>query len=44
MKGLQEIMRVLKPGGIVDLRSPDWGGFIIAPIASELDRAISYYN
>ena len=28
---LTEVHRVLKPGGFVALRSPDWGGFIVHP-------------
>lgn len=43
-QALQELLRVLKPGGVVGVRSPDWGGFLIAPSDPELDRAISYYK
>src|SRR5688572_23672212 len=28
---LAEVRRVLSPGGLVALRSPDWGGFIVGP-------------
>lgn len=43
-KALQELKRVLKPGGILGLRSPDWGGFLIAPSNPDLDKAIEYYK
>jgi SAM-dependent methyltransferase len=41
---LAEIHRVLSPGGLVALRSPDWGGFIIAPGTPGLDAAIERYT
>lgn len=41
---LRELFRVLKPGGIVGVRSPDWGGFLIAPNSGELNAAIAYYK
>jgi len=41
---LAEIRRVLAPGGLVALRSPDWGGFLLAPESEELPAAISYYQ
>jgi len=41
---LQEIRRVLKPNGLVALRSPDWGGFIVAPETSGLQIAIKRYT
>lgn len=43
-KVLQEIWRVLKPGGVIGLRTPDWGGFLITPAHPELEQAISYYK
>lgn len=39
-----EVRRVLKPGGLTALRSPDWGGFIVSPGSPMLDRAIEYYR
>ncbi len=40
---LAEIHRVLAPGGLVALRSPDWGGFIVAPHTAGLPSAIKRY-
>lgn len=33
-----EIRRVIKPGGLVGLRSPDWGSIIIEPLGPELKQ------
>ncbi|MBW4614646.1 MAG: methyltransferase domain-containing protein [Desmonostoc vinosum HA7617-LM4] len=41
-KALQELWRVLKPGAIIGLRSPDWGVFLITPTTPELDKAFAY--
>ncbi|WP_202637756.1 methyltransferase domain-containing protein [Bailinhaonella thermotolerans] len=38
-KALAEIRRVLRPGGTVGLRSPDWGGFLLSPSCDEAVRA-----
>lgn len=43
-KALLEIRRVLKPSGIVGVRSPDWGGYLIYPSAPELEEAIRLYK
>jgi SAM-dependent methyltransferase len=44
VKALQECWRVLKPGGWIGVRSPDLGGFLIAPEHPDLDEAIAYYK
>ena len=40
---LAELRRVLAPGGLVALRSPDWSGFIVAPDTTGLQSAIARY-
>ncbi|MDR3457751.1 MAG: methyltransferase domain-containing protein [Verrucomicrobiae bacterium] len=40
---LAEVSRVLVPGGLVALRSPDWGGFIVAPDTPGLQSALRRY-
>jgi SAM-dependent methyltransferase len=40
LSALAEIRRVLRPGGLAALRSPDWGGFLIAPDTDGLADAI----
>ncbi|MCW5313797.1 methyltransferase domain-containing protein [Nostoc sp. KVJ3] len=44
VQALGELRRILKPGGIVGLRSPDWGGCLITPTIPEMDKAITYYK
>ncbi len=41
---LAELRRVLVSGGLVALRSPDWGGFIVAPETEGLPSAIQRYK
>lgn len=43
-RALTEIRRVLRPGGIAGVCSPDWGGFILSPSSPELDRALHAYQ
>jgi SAM-dependent methyltransferase len=43
VRALREMRRVLKPGGIVGLCSPDWGGFVLAPPSPELNSAVTEY-
>lgn len=40
---LKEILRVLTPGGLAGIRSPDWGGFIVVPDAPGIQTAINHY-
>ena len=41
---LSQIHRTLKPGGLVALRSPDWGGFLVHPLTPEIKEALEYYQ
>ena len=38
-----EMLRVLRPGGIAAIRSPDWGGFLVGPDVPGLQNAIRSY-
>lgn len=44
LKALAEIHRVLAPDGLIALRSPDWGGFLIWPLTPDLHDAIVFYT
>lgn len=41
---LAEIQRVLRPGGVVGFRAPDWGGFLIHPMTEALQSALDAYQ
>jgi ubiquinone/menaquinone biosynthesis C-methylase UbiE len=43
VRATQEIFRVLKPGGVVGLRAPDWGGFLLEPDTPEVQAALDCY-
>ncbi len=43
-RAVAEIHRVLKPGGIAGLCSPDWGGFVLAPPSPALTAAVDAYT
>ncbi len=40
---LRELCRILKPGGVIGVCSPDWGGFILSPPSPQLSRAVEAY-
>lgn len=40
---LAEVFRVLSPGGMAAIRSPDWGGFLVSPDVPGLSSAIDCY-
>ena len=37
LRAVKELHRVLKPGGVIGVCSPDWGGFGLAPPSDELN-------
>lgn len=41
---LKEIYRVLKPGGFIALRSPDWGGFVLQPYDETIAETMQVYQ
>jgi ubiquinone/menaquinone biosynthesis C-methylase UbiE len=43
VRALAAMRRVLRPGGIIGVCSPDWGGFLVAPTSPALEAAISFY-
>jgi SAM-dependent methyltransferase len=42
-RAVREMCRVLAPGGIIALRSPDWGGVLLAPRTPDLDGALNAF-
>jgi SAM-dependent methyltransferase len=44
IKALAELHRVLKSGGVVGLRSPDWGGFVLHPWDEDVAAALMDYE
>jgi SAM-dependent methyltransferase len=43
-QALAEVRRVLRPGGVVALCSPDWGGFILSPATAAVEAAVRTYT
>ena len=42
-KALRELHRVLTPGGVIGVSSPDWGGFLLSPPSPRVSRALDAY-
>ena len=41
---MKELYRVLKPGGLIGVCSPDWSGFLLAPPSEKLEAAVAAYT
>jgi SAM-dependent methyltransferase len=44
VRAVRELYRVLAPGGVIGVCSPDWGGFLLAPPSAALSHAIAAYT
>jgi ubiquinone/menaquinone biosynthesis C-methylase UbiE len=44
VRAARECLRVVKPGGIVGVATPDWGGFLVAPVSPAMTAAIRAYE
>ena len=42
-RAMAEFLRVLRPGGIVGVATPDWGGFLFGPPSPALTAAVQAY-
>jgi SAM-dependent methyltransferase len=43
VRALGELHRVLKPGGVIGVCSPDWGGFLLSPPSPAITGAVEAY-
>lgn len=43
-RAARECLRVLRPGGVIGVCTPDWGGFLLAPESEDLRAALQAYE
>ncbi len=44
VRAMREFLRVLKPGGVMSVATPDWGGFLYGPPSSDLTAAVKAFE
>jgi len=44
VRAMREFLRVLKPGGVMGVATPDWSGFLYGPLTTELSAAVKAYE
>jgi len=44
LRAMREFFRVLKPGGVMGVVTPDWDGFLVGPLSTALMDAINAYK
>ena len=44
VRAMREFVRVLKPGGVMGVATPDWSGFLFGPSSPELEAAVKAYE
>lgn len=44
VSALREARRVLRPGGVIGVCSPDWGGFLLTPPSDAVEAALATYQ
>ena len=44
VRAMREFLRVLKPGGVMGVATPDWSGFLVAPPSAALEGALEAFK
>ena len=44
VRAMREFLRVLKPGGVMGVATPDWSGFLFGPASPALTAAVKAYE
>ena len=44
VRAMREFLRVLKPGGVMGVATPDWSGFLVGPPSAALEGALEAFK